>query len=134
MTYKQQTILKLLDAGKNLYEISSLLRITKDNLYSTIYQMRKKGMNVSLRRVAQKVKRLTPAQRAVLACYAREVSVSDIANSLHITCQTVLNHASEGFKRLGMVSVGRNRIVQLQEYFVELDRISPPTMDDPEFN
>jgi len=145
MTYKQQTLIKLLEEGKNYFEIGRLMRINQSNVHSTVYQLRKKGVDIKRRYQypAQiRTKALTDSQRTVLSSYAQERSIPEIAKRLGITCQTVMNHASQGFKRLGFTIAGVDRIALLRNHFAKeyeeatkRERANAPiTMADPAFN
>lgn len=119
--------MRMLGEGKNYFEISHYLKITQENLHSTIYQMRKKGMVVERRATKFSI---TPTQREIMYFYMENVPVPEIAKRMRITCQTVLNHASQAFKRLDLTTPGIDRIVALRKML----QPKPITMDDPFFN
>lgn len=127
MSYKQKRILNLLSEGKEYFEICQRLSISKSNLHTTIYQMKKKGVDVKKKKTPSPI---TPRQRAVLVCYMEQVPITEIAARLGVSCQTVMNYGAEGFKRLGLTTPGVDRVTALH------DLLKPPrvTMDDPEFN
>lgn len=128
MTRKQHTIRKLLSEGKNYYEVCDRLKINQANLYSTLYYMRKKGIVVS--KHISKLG-LSPQQRKILELYAQMVPVPQIAKAMQLHCQTVMNHAAEGFKRLSLTVPGVDRITALRAI---LESGLVVTMDDPFFN
>lgn len=116
--------------GKEYDEIATRLKISKQNLYTTIWQMREKG--VKLEKRTSKQRNLTPRQRNILQYYAANIPIPEIAKREHLSCQTIQNVASQGFIRLGFTTPGVNRIVQLQLYFAaEKPQV---TMDDPFLN
>lgn len=141
MTRKQQSIISLLGMGKNYFEIAHALKINLANVHSTVYQLRKKGVDVRRRYkyASTHTRPLTPAQRSVLERYAQHTPIPTIAKLLGITCQTVQNHASQGFRRLGFVASGVDRIAQLKAHFASIGENTekatlPISMADPFFN
>lgn len=133
MTKKQKTIIDLMEKGREYFEIAEALNINKYNLYSTIYQMRKQGINLEKR--AKNPLVLSPAQRKVLTHYVQKVPIPEIAKELGINCQTVMNHASKGFERLGLAHRGQDRIEALRTILESpKPRHINVTMDDPFFN
>jgi len=131
----------MLEMGKSYFEICERLKINPSNLHATIYQMREAGISLPKPGTVRPHGKLTPAQRNILERYARNESVPSIAKALGIGCQTVANHASAGFARLGFCSPGIDRIAKLREYFAKeksgrrtkVDS-APMTMDDSAFN
>jgi len=145
MSQKRRAIIHLKERGKSNQEICQLLKINPANLHSTIYQMRRNGMQIPEKRILQ----LTPTQRQILQRYAQRIPIAEIARQMGIGCQTVQNHASAGFARLGFTQPGIDRIAKLAEYFAKENsplvaknatplgtqtESAPVTMEDPAFN
>lgn len=131
MSPKRRTILRLLAEGKSYPEVCKRLQITAANLNSTVYQMRQSGAMVQ--KGSQTTRPLSCAQRQIMEAYAQKVPVPEIAARLGITCQTVLNHATQGFKRLGLTTPGIDRIALLRDKLGP-HPVPPVTMDDAFFN
>lgn len=129
MSPKRRTVLRLITEGKSYSDICRILEINKSNLHTVIYQMRKQGIVLERR---EKKNPISFTQKKVLLLYMELMPIPGIANKLQISCQTVMNHATEGFKRLGLNVPGVDRIAALR---VALEpKPKPITMDDPFFN
>lgn len=80
---------------------------------------------------------ITPAQRIVLTAYMQNESVPSIAKRLNLTCQTVMNHATSGFIRLGLTEKGVDRIAALRSILEpsakhELEKAIGPAAFNPD--
>ena len=118
----QPAILKAILGGKTPEEICAEINVTKQHVYSTRRRLRMAGKIVP---VAHSF--LTPRQERILRYYSENIPVPMIAKALRISCQTVQNHASSGFERLGFNSVGTDRIEQLCKYFASLEPGGTPS-------
>lgn len=130
MSPKRQRIFRLIQDGKTYAQIGKIMGINQSNLNSTVYQMRKQGIELKKR---SRPLPITPTQNAVLRGYLEKRTVPEIATLLNITCQTVMNHAAEGFKRLGLTTPGIDRIAALRAVLGP-ETAKPITMDDAFFN
>lgn len=127
MTNKQKIVFQAFRDNKTNLEICKKLGINLSNLYSTCWQMRKKGIVLTR---AKKLLPVTPKQMEVLQFYMENVPAREIARRMKINCQTVWNLGANGFKRLGLTTPGVDRIAALRSIL----RPKPITMDDPFFN
>lgn len=125
MTAKRIMIRDMLTDGKTYQQICNDMRISMENLYATVYQMRLAGVVVPHQMKPRKLQ-LSPAQRLVLCAYGQGRPIDDIAKQLCVNRQTVMNIASTGMRRIGLQVTGEARICALQNLF--------PTMEDPAFN
>lgn len=148
MTNHQRLILLRLQTGRSYKEIAKALGMQLQSLYNTVWRMKEKGINIAKEiKPPRQPRKLTPTQRTVLYFYMTHTPVEEIARKLQISCGTVMNHASEGFKRLGLTTPGVDRIAALRGILeqssgthsasTEPQRISPSgkiTMEDTFFN
>lgn len=125
MSKKHKAILLLLGHGKTYLEIAQALKINQTNLCSTIYYMRKKGIIV--KKQSPKSLSLSPMQLNVLTGYMTKEPIPDIAKRFGITCQTVMNHASAGFGRLGLTQTGIDRVAALHDHLENSKEVGTKT-------
>lgn len=116
MKTRRQSVLDLIHQGKNNFEIAFELKITQANVWTVRSQLKRMGFNLITPKQGVPLP-LSIKQRTVLYFYSINMQIPEIASKMQITCQTVMNHASEGFKRLGLVKPGQDRIKEIQKYF-----------------
>lgn len=143
MTKHQKAILLQINTGQSYKQICAALGISRQNIYTTCWRLRKKG--ISTKPPKPKVYLLTPTQHIVLYYYSTETPIMEISKKMKIKPQTIMNHANQGFIRLGLTVPGVNRIEALKSLLnhddvkeavaeIEAARKAPVTMDDPFFN